>query len=133
MPTHATLNRIRLTLARSKDFPEGSLHHGYELIAPLDYEGHIDPEGWKQSRADCTVRHFSGGQEDQFGMLVHKAGGAEHARWVVDYDESQAEDDEAGVMFGRHVFVPGEYVSLRKSDGRMMTFAVAAVEPMSRT
>jgi hypothetical protein len=32
----ASLRRIRLTLARSKDFPNGSMQNGYDLIAPLD-------------------------------------------------------------------------------------------------
>jgi hypothetical protein len=38
----AFLKRIRLTLARSKDFPNGSGQIGYDLIAPLDDYGHID-------------------------------------------------------------------------------------------
>ena len=28
--------RIRLNLARSKEFPQGSSKHGYEFVAPLD-------------------------------------------------------------------------------------------------
>ena len=28
--------RIRLNLARSKEFPQGSSRHGYEFVAPLD-------------------------------------------------------------------------------------------------
>jgi len=30
------LKRIRLNLARSKEFPVGSDQHGYEFVAPLD-------------------------------------------------------------------------------------------------
>ena len=30
-----TLRKIRLELARDHDFPDGSRHHGYELVAPL--------------------------------------------------------------------------------------------------
>lgn len=37
------LKRIRLNLARSKEFPSGSTKHGYEFVAPLDSKGHIDP------------------------------------------------------------------------------------------
>jgi hypothetical protein len=37
------LKRIRLELARSKEFPVGSANHGYEFVAPLDNNGHIDP------------------------------------------------------------------------------------------
>jgi len=44
-PQHA-LKNVRLQLARSKEFPSGSPRHGYDLIAPLDENNHIDPELW---------------------------------------------------------------------------------------
>src|SRR5262245_58196553 len=44
------LKRIRLELARSKEFPMGSANHGYEFVAPLDGNGHIDPHLWQQYR-----------------------------------------------------------------------------------
>jgi len=80
------LNRILLTLARSREFPDGSLRHGYDFIAPLDPEGHIDPILWKKYRDYCRVRRFWAGEDDEVGRLVHKPGGAEHARWVFEYD-----------------------------------------------
>ena len=130
MPAQSILQRIHLTLARSKEYPEGSSRYGYEIIAPLDYEGYLDADAWKQRRADCTVRHFAEGRDDEFGMLVHKAGGKDHARWVIDYDTKAVEDDEAGFMFSTHRFVKGEYVSVRGSDGKTSTFAISAVEPL---
>ena len=123
------LKRIRLNLARSKDFPSGSDRHGYEFVAPLDADGHIDPELWRRYREHCGVRRFWEGEDDEFGRLVHKPGGTEHARWVFDYDESTDEDDEAGYRFAAHAFRPGEYVSIRDEDGDMHTFIVVAVEP----
>lgn len=42
--------RIRLNLARSKEFPNGSERHGYEFVAPLDANGHIDSGLWKEHR-----------------------------------------------------------------------------------
>ena len=131
MPSSPTLKRVVLTLARSKEFPEGSRHHGYELIAPLDYFGRLSAEMWKLNRADCTVRHFATGQEDRTGMLVHKAGGAEHGRWVFDYDQTTVSDDEKGFLFGSHRFVPGEYVSIQDERGTEHTFAVASVEELA--
>ena len=41
--------RIRLNLARSKEFPQGSSRHGYEFVAPLDSNSHIDAELWKRT------------------------------------------------------------------------------------
>ena len=36
------LTRIRMELARMEGFPEGSHAHGYEFVAPLTANGHID-------------------------------------------------------------------------------------------
>ena len=124
-----TFKRIRLHLARSKEFPEGSSRHGYEFVAPIDAKGHIDLELWKKERDHCRVRRFWDGAPEQFGRLVHRPGGAEHARWVFDYDASRVDDDEAGYRFGAHAFVPGEYVSISEDDGELHTFRVVAVEP----
>jgi hypothetical protein len=120
--------RIRLNLARSKEFPNGSERHGYEFVAPLDATGHIDPTAWRSHRKQCGVRRFWG-DEEELGHLVHKPGGNEGSRWVFDYDDTAEEDDEAGYRFAAHAFTPGEYVSIRDEDGAMHTFQVVSVEP----
>ena len=124
-----TLKRIRLNLARSKEFPQGSTKHGYEFVAPLDANGHIDVALWREHREHCRVRRFWEGQDDEIGFLVHKPGGPEHGRWMFDYNPRRADDDESGYRFGAHVFRTGEYVSIRDEDGEMHTFVVASVEP----
>jgi hypothetical protein len=126
----ASLKRIKLTLARSKNHPNGSTECGYDLVAPLDDSGHIDLATWKTHRGACTVRRFLEGQDDKMGLLVHKAGGVEHSHWVFDYDVADEDDDEPGFLFGSHTFVPGEYVSVRGTDGAMHTFAVSSVNPL---
>ena len=119
--------RIRLNLARSKEYPSGSTRHGYEFVAPLDATGHIDPAQWQKHRENCGVRRFWN-DEEEHGRLVHKPGGAEHARWVFDYDASTTDDDESGYRFGSHAFTPGEYVSISEEDGELHTFKVMSVE-----
>ena len=121
------LKRIRLELARSKEFPSGSARHGYEFVAPLDENGHIDPQLWQQYRDNCRVRRFWADEPEEIGRVVHKPGGAEHARWVFDYDPAATDDDESGYRFGSHAFTPGEYVSIRDEDGELHTFQVASV------
>ena len=76
---------IRLHLARSRDYPNGSSHHGYQFTAPLDAQGHIDAKLWKKYRQNCRVRRFWEGEDEMIGRLEHKPGGSEHARWVFDY------------------------------------------------
>src|SRR5690242_897917 len=105
------LKRIRLNLARSRTFPSGSPRHGYEFVAPLDADDHIDVGLWRKYRDHCGVRRFWG-EEEEVGRLVHKPGGSEHARWVFDYDAAADDDDEAGYRFGTHPFRTGEYVSI---------------------
>ncbi|MBS7544580.1 hypothetical protein [Ancylobacter oerskovii] len=124
----AALKRIRLHLARSKEFPQGSARHGYEFVAPLDATGHIDLAAWHAVRDACTVHRFWGSERPEDGRLVHRAGGAHGATWVFDYDQGDVEDDEAGYRFGDHAFAPGEYVSLRDEDGEMHTFKVVSVD-----
>ena len=127
-PQH--LKHIRLELARSKEYPAGSARHGYDLIAPLDREGHIDPELWRKYRNNCRVRRFWDDEDEAVGHLVHKPGGAEHARWLFDYGAGDDEDEEAGYRFGAHRFSTGEYVSIRDHNGEFHTFQVMSVKPV---
>jgi hypothetical protein len=120
------LKRIRLELARSKEFPNSSAKHGYEFVAPLDAKGHIDPALWRQYREHCGVRRFWG-DDEEVGHLLHKPGGPEHAQWVFDYAGKAEYDDESGYRFGAHSFRAGDYVSIRDEGGEMHTFRVAAV------
>lgn len=117
------LKKIRLALARTKDFPNGSDRHGYEFVAPLDAAGKIDAQTWKTARDHCRVRRFWGDEEQDLGHLVHRPGGS----WSFVYDVAGDEDDEAGYRFGDHAFLVGEYVSIRDEDDEMNTFQVASV------
>jgi hypothetical protein len=126
------LKHIRLQLARSKEFPDGSAQHGYDLVAPLNKEGHIDPEVWRKHRDSCRVRRFWDNEDDAVGHLVHKPGGVEHAQWMFEYNNGAAADEEAGYRFGAHAFAPGEYVSIKNADGELHTFMVTSVEPVEQ-
>ncbi len=119
--------RIVLHLARSKEFPEGSARHGYELVVPLTQDGHIDVAAWNERRDNCRVRRFWAGEPDAVGRLVHRAGGEKGARWIFDYDRATEFDDEAGYRLSDHVFAPGEYISIRDEDDEMHTFKVMTV------
>jgi hypothetical protein len=127
------LYRITLHLARSKEHPEGSARHGYEIFAPLDSTGRLDAETWKEARDHCRVRRFWPGEADRHGRLVHRAGGTGGATWAIDYDDRTSEDDEAGYRLGTHLFATGEYVSIRDADGELQTFVVKALQPLRVT
>ena len=124
MSDHPGLKKIRLNLARTKEYPQGSARHGYEFTAPLDQTGHIDAATWKKERAHCRVRRFWGDEEEEIGHLIHRPGGS----WAFHYDIDGGDEDEAGYRFGTHAFNPGEYVSIKDEDGDLHTFQVVTVQ-----
>lgn len=125
----AHLKKITLHLARTKEFPNGSARHGYDLIAPLDARSHVDASAWRSHRNACVVHRFWGSDAPMRGNLVHRPGGASGATWGFDYDPGSDSDDEAGFRLGDHAFVPGEYVSIHDADDELHTFRVISVEP----
>jgi hypothetical protein len=121
----AGLSRIRLELGRTDAFPQGSALHGYEFIAPLTRDGHVDAEVWRHEKQHCGVRRFWGIDRDQHGMLRHIGTG-----WSFDYGDG-SENDEPFFKLAVHAFVPGNYVSLREQDGITRPFRVVEVTPLS--
>ncbi len=117
-----TLKLIRLELARDEEFPQGSRAHGYDITAPVDDQGQLDAEEWKNYKDRCRVRRFWGDEEEDIGHLVRKPGGS----WAFHYDiHGDPDDDEGGYRFNLHKFVPGEYVSIRDHDDDILrTFRV---------
>jgi hypothetical protein len=120
-----SLKRIRLELARTKEFPEGSSKIHYEFMAPLDASGHFDAAEWKKVRELCTVHRFWEGEGDEHGVLLHARG----RNWVFSYEPDAEEDDEPIFKFDRHVFKEGEYVSITEHDGKVRPFKVVSVAP----
>ena len=116
------LKRIRLELARTKEFPEGNRNCGYEFSAPLTADGHLDPEGWKKLREACTVRRFWEGEDDETGTLIHARG-----RWMFSYEPGE-EDDEPIFKFDRHVLKQGEYISITEHDGVTRPFRIVSIK-----
>jgi hypothetical protein len=114
------LKTIRLELARNPDFPEGSSRHGYELQAPLQPDGHLDQQAWRNRAAPLPVRRFWAGEADRHGELVHTRHG-----WAFSYAPGE-DDDEALFRLDRHLFRPGEYVTVTEPSGAAHTFRVVS-------
>ncbi|MCH8859096.1 MAG: hypothetical protein IID54_05885 [Proteobacteria bacterium] len=119
------LMRIRLELARTPTFPAGSSKHGYEFIAPLTKDDHIDAEAWRGLRKQCTVIRFWGDEPVETGLLRHVGRG-----WRFDYDEEDDADDEPFFKLDKHVMTPGSYVSLTERDGEQNAFRIVSVMPV---
>jgi len=111
---------IRLELARTDEFPEGSHNHGYELTAPVDAQGRLDVKKWRQGRGRSTVRRFWQGEDDEFGDLIKTRDG-----WAFSYAPGE-EDDEAIYRLESHVFAEGSYFSVTEHDGKTRPFKVVS-------
>ncbi len=118
-----TWQRVRLELARSRDFPEGSTRHGYEMVLPLAPNRHIDRAVLEKDPELCTVHRFWEGEGDSVGQLVRNRG-----QWMISYASGDA-DDEPLHRFLNHRFSEGEYVSVRDAHGAEHAFRVVAVRP----
>lgn len=127
-PAHAKLHHIRIELAHSRPESSDSQGDGYDFVAPLDADGHLDVACWKDQRLSCFVHKLGGGVIVERGLLVHSPGGAGGASWQFDYALGEG-DEETGFRFDTHRFMTGEYVSVRDAEGELRTYRVVTVKP----
>ena len=120
------LSRIVLRLARNPgtEFADGDDHRGYALQAPLTPDGKLDEAGFREQRAQCTVRRFAPDEDPQEGKLARRG-----ERWFFDYGDEADSADEPLFRLGEHRFAVGEYVSITDEDGRLLTYKVTEVQP----
>ena len=124
---HAQLSFIRLELARTPEFPQGSSDHAYEFTAPLTKDAHIDALAWKEVKDRCEVTRIWGDAPPQTGRLRHVGTG-----WRIDYDAADDKDDEPFFRLDRHVLTPGAYVSITEQDRVQRPFRVVSVLPIGK-
>jgi len=113
---------IRLELARTKEFPEGSVSRAYMLRLPLDDDGLIDEATLRVLPARATVRRFWPNEADMGGYVIRTPRG-----WAFSYRIGD-EDDEAIFHLESHPMRVGEYITLTEPDGRQLPFRVASVK-----
>jgi hypothetical protein len=114
---------VRIELARTKEYPEGSASHGYEFRVPATADGHIDAVAWRANRKLWTVRRFWKGEEDQHGRLIH----TRHGTWAFSYAPGE-DDDTPFFHLEGHLLKLGEYVSIREHEGETLPFRVVAID-----
>ncbi len=120
------LNRIILRLARNPGFPDGDMHQGYTIIAPLNGDNHLDIEEWREKKTDCTVLRFHPDDAEKAdGLLTHRG-----SHWFFHYDEESEGPDEAAHRLGDHVFIQGEYMSVRHHAEEVLTYIISEVSPV---
>ena len=123
------LKKVTLHAARSKEFPDGSIRHGYEFAAPLTPE----PGGstWRPGRlvaanVSCIASGATNRRSAVFWCIAPAGAAARAGRSNTDRSPRR-DEEEAGYRFGDHVFRVGEYVSIREEGGELVPFKVVEV------
>ena len=114
--SNAALRKVTLNAARSKEFPEGSIRHGYDFVAPLTDDGHIDLEAWKQHRGECFAHRFWGDEPAMRGLLVHRAGGRGGSTWAFEW-KAGTRDEGGGRLPLRRPRLQGRRVRVGARGG----------------
>ena len=117
------LSMIRLELARTPDFPEGSAQHGYEFMAPLTADGQLDRDGWHRHRS--LVGSAASGPERTTSTVSSCTIAAASGRSCTTACPRPSQ--EPIFRFDRHRFAVGEYVAITEHDGAQRTFRVVQV------
>lgn len=114
---------IKLELARTDDFPQGSPGRSYLIRLPLDELGLIDEAAREAEPARATVRRFWPNEPDLSGYVRKSKGG-----WVFSYAAGGADDEEI-VQLENHPFRIGELLTLTEPKGTRYPFHVVSAVP----
>lgn len=118
-----TWKTIRLELARTERFPQGSASRSYLLRLPVGDDGLVDETTVKETPARATFRRFWPNEPDRIGYVVRTPKG-----WALSYEPGEA-DDEQVYHLESHPLRIGEYVTLTEPDGARLPFRVAHLQP----
>src|SRR3546814_18312564 len=80
---------IRLELARTPAFPNGSAARSYVLRLPLGSGGLIDEREYRIHPELATARRFWTNEPDRHGTLLHTGNG-----WALSYEQGGADDEK---------------------------------------
>jgi hypothetical protein len=115
---------IRLELARTEDYPEGSASRVYLLRLPLKADGLIDEEVLRNAPARATVRRFWPNQADLSGYVVRTPQG-----WAFSFEPGQGGEEAVRHLESRPIGY-GDYLTIAEPDGSKLAFRVASLEDM---
>lgn len=109
---------VRLELARTPQFPNGSVSRAYLLRLPLNEDGLVDMAAFRANPAYATVRRHWPNEADRSGYLIHKQSG-----WAFSYEPGE-EDDEGVFHLENHPFHLGDYLTVREGNGDALPFRI---------
>ncbi len=111
---------IRLDLARSESYPEGSHDHCCLLRLPLDAGGMIDITAIEASPEQATVLRSAPDAPERTGHIGRRDG-----QWVFSYAPGSDEDEQL-FHLETHALLPGNYLTITDSSGEAACFQVVS-------
>ncbi|MES1975565.1 MAG: hypothetical protein V4472_24165 [Pseudomonadota bacterium] len=114
---------IRLDLARTRAFPEGSRAHYLVLRVPLDPLQIVDADAVRSAPARATVVRSQPDQPETHGYLIPKAGG-----WV--FSGGGRGGGEPLFHVEAHPLRVGEFVTVTEPDGAALTYEITSCEAL---
>lgn len=117
-------HNVRLELARTEGFPQGSPSRCYLLRLPLTPEGTIDEPARAADPGRATVRRFWPNEPDLAGYVIRTAQG-----WAFSYRLGD-DDDESVFHLETHPMRIGNYLTLTEPNGEQRPFRVTSVVPI---
>lgn len=113
---------IRLELARTDGFPNGSVGRAYLLRLPLDECGRVDLDIYQNHPERATVRRYWPNEPDRNGYLIYRQGG-----WVFSYAVNDP-GDVTPLNLESHPFRLDENLVITEHDGTRLPFRVASCD-----
>lgn len=119
-----TWKSIRLELARTEEYPDGSSRHVYIVHAPLTADGLIDEKQLKLAPERASVHRYWEGERPTSGYVVKTAKG-----WAFSYERGE-DDDEPVFHLDSHPLRAGEYVTIIGTNDCPVPLRVVCTEEL---
>ncbi len=115
-----TWKTIRLELARTPRYPDGSAAHSYLLRLPVDADGIVETRHLHDPNQHPTVRRFWPSEPDQTGVVIKQG-----RKWSFSYRPGE-DDDEAIFHLEDHPIRLGEYLTITETNGERLPFKIVS-------
>jgi hypothetical protein len=115
---------IRLELARTEEYPQGSPRHVYILHLPLLPDDLIDEPALRQQPDRATAHRYWENERTRSGYVIKTP-----RSWVLSYERGE-DDDEVLFHLETHPLRPGEYLTIIDSEEEHLPMFVASVQEL---
>lgn len=116
---------VRLELAPTPEFPEGSASRAYMLHLPLEEDGIIDKQALDANPVLADFRRFWPSEPDRKGRIIRLGDG-----WALSFTGADGGHRIYPIEMDR--LLPGNEVTIGKHDGGRWTFRVADLQRDSK-